>query len=457
MKAKVLSSLKAALLLSALIPAADALAQVPTTPPIPKLPLVDILTPADGQDFLLGAPIQISAVSVGFTNGVASVEFLAGTNLLGVVTNDSRALFDELAVIVWTNAAAGDYTLSAIATSPAGLSVTSAPVSISVVTNVPPVVQIVTPRNGATILGPTNILLSAVASDRIESIATVTFYNGSNALGTVTNPPAIILTNHQGVITIQNPTYSLDWSNVAPGAYTLTAVATDSGGVSTTSTPVDITVVTNLPPVVRLIEPLNGSRYFAPATIGLLADASSASSTIASVAFYAGTTEIGVATNGFTVTNGLLTIQNLYPFTWTNVGIGAYTLTAVATDATGASTTSEPVNVTVTNRPPPQIAILLPLNGEMFHAPAEVTIAAVTKNFTNPIAETVFYSGTNALGVVTNSPWPVFFWKAVPAGAYSLTATATDTKGNSATSTNVDITVTTNRVVLPVAASASAN
>src|SRR6185503_11554134 len=50
------------------------------------------------------------------------------------------------------------------------------------------------------------------------------------------------------------PNYVLTWSNVPPGQYTLTARATDSGGASSISQPVHITVSeTSPPPVVNIV------------------------------------------------------------------------------------------------------------------------------------------------------------------------------------------------------------
>jgi hypothetical protein len=117
----------------------------------------------------------------------------------------------------------------------------------------------------------------------------------------------------------------------------------------------------------------------------------------------------------------------------------------VATDNSGASSTSAPVAVTVVVPPAPQANIIYPENGAKFTAPANIYIAAVTRYFTNPIASVEFLAGTNILGVVTNSSWPTFYWKNVTAGTYSLTAVATDTAGRNATSGPVSITVSTNR------------
>jgi hypothetical protein len=222
-------------------------------------------------------------------------------------------------------------------------------------------------------------------------------------------------------------------------------VANDDGGASTTSDAVDITVVTNLPPLVKIVSPDDGARFYAPANIGLSAAADDPDGTVASVEFFAGTTSLGVVTSGVTVTNHDRKVLTYYSLTWSNVPSGAYVLTAVAVDNSGMSSTSAPVAVTVVTPPPPLVRIIYPENGSRFIAPASIYLATMTRYFTNPVASVEFRSGTDILGVVTNSSWPTFHWKNVPAGAYSLTAVATDTGGATATSLPVNITVVTNR------------
>jgi hypothetical protein len=95
---------------------------------------------------------------------------------------------------------------------------------------------------------------------------------------------------------------------------------------------------TNPPPVVMLAAPTNSATNFtAAASVTVSADADAAYNSISFVRFYANGSLLGSATN--------------LPYTVTATGIGAgnYALTAVATDGSGLSTTSAPVNITVTN------------------------------------------------------------------------------------------------------------
>ena len=95
--------------------------------------------------------------------------------------------------------------------------------------NNPPSVSITSPTNGSTFIAPWSGTIQAAASDSDGTVTNVNFLAGMTLLGSVANPTA---------------TPSLPVTNLAAGAYTLTAVATDNGGAATTSTGVNINVVT---------------------------------------------------------------------------------------------------------------------------------------------------------------------------------------------------------------------
>ena len=81
-----------------------------------------------------------------------------------------------------------------------------------------PLVSLSSPTNGAALVGPANVVLTAAASDADGSVTKVEFFSGTSLVGRATNQP-----------------YSITWSNVAPGTYTLKAVATDDKGATNTS------------------------------------------------------------------------------------------------------------------------------------------------------------------------------------------------------------------------------
>src|SRR3954466_4833852 len=94
------------------------------------------------------------------------------------------------------------------------------------VPNSPPTVSLTSPANGSTYNAPASVTLTANASDSDGTIQKVDFYyGGTNLITTVTTPP-----------------YTVNWTSVPQGSYSLTAVATDNQNATTTSAPVSITV-----------------------------------------------------------------------------------------------------------------------------------------------------------------------------------------------------------------------
>ena len=89
-----------------------------------------------------------------------------------------------------------------------------------------PVVNLTSPTMGQAFTSPATITLTASATPKNnKTITKVEFYNGSTLIGTVTTSP-----------------YRFSWTNVAASSYLLTAKAYDSGGASTVSAPVGISV-----------------------------------------------------------------------------------------------------------------------------------------------------------------------------------------------------------------------
>jgi plastocyanin len=102
-------------------------------------------------------------------------------------------------------------------------------VNVASSASVPPVVSIAGPADDAVFSAPADVTIIANATDASHAVTNVQFFANSTSLGS-TNAPG--------------PLFSLRAAGLAAGAYALTTVAADDGGLSATSPPVNISVVT---------------------------------------------------------------------------------------------------------------------------------------------------------------------------------------------------------------------
>lgn len=101
-------------------------------------------------------------------------------------------------------------------------------------TGTPPSITLWGPTNGASYVSPGNIALSATATDDDGEVVEVEF-----------------LANNVRLVEVSGPPFAMNWTNAAPGAYSLRAVAKDNSGWETTTPAVFITVSMG-PPVIDL-------------------------------------------------------------------------------------------------------------------------------------------------------------------------------------------------------------
>ena len=94
------------------------------------------------------------------------------------------------------------------------------------------------------------------------------------------------------------------------------------------------------PPSVAIGSPSEGATFSSGANITIIASANDSDGNVTKVEFFQNGNKVGEDTTGPD-----------YRVTWNNVPAGSYTLTAMATDNDSASTTSDPVHITVTEAP----------------------------------------------------------------------------------------------------------
>ena len=188
--------------------------------------------------------------------------------------------------------------------------------------NAPPDVALTSPAEGLSVNLPVTVALNATASDSDGAVTQVQFFVNGASIGTDTTSP-----------------FSASWTPGSADTYTLTAVATDNEGATTTSTAVHVTIKPpNVAPSVSITAPANGAAFTAPVTVDITASASDSDGTVASVQFFANGSALATDTT------------SPFSFAWSSMPGGTYTLTAVATDNQGLTATSAPVQIVV-NQP----------------------------------------------------------------------------------------------------------
>jgi hypothetical protein len=379
-----------------------------------SVPALDVLPPV----VAITAPVMLATVSGPTTvsatatddAGVVGVQFkLDGAAL---EAEDTTAPYS----ISWNTTAAtnGTHMLTAVARDAAGHATTSPGVSVTVANDTtPPTVTLTAPANGTTVSG--TISTSATATDDSGVVGVQFKLDGATLAAEDTTAP-----------------YSISWNTTtaANGTHTLTAVARDAAGHTTTSPSVTVTVMNDTtPPTVTLTAPANGTAV--SGTIPVSA---------------AATDDGGVAGVQFRLDGATLGAEDAtapYAVGWntTMAANGTHTLTAVARDAAGNTRISPAVSVTVMNDiTPPAVTVTVPPQGATVSA---TTTVAATASDNVAVAGVQFKLDGANLGAEDASPPYSITWDTTTTGdgSHAITAVARDGAGNQTTSLAVSVMV----------------
>jgi Big-like domain-containing protein len=303
----------------------------PILPPLPGGSLiVNVTSPSSGSTVSGTVPVSASVSIVG-TLTVANVEFFVDGNFIG---NDSAPSYS----VPWNTRTVGNgsHTLTAVARDVLGVRWTSNPRRIAVSNDITrPTVAI---NQAAAQADPTNsapinftVVFSEVVSGFTGTDVAISGTAGGTRTVSVTGGPS---------------TYNVAVSGMTNGTVIATiaaGVAQDAAGnTNTTSTSTDNSVTFNTtadttPPTVAITSPASGATV--ANTINVTANASD---------------NRGVAGVQFRLDGANLDAEDTsapYSVSWntTSAGNGSHTLTAIARDVAGNSTTSAGVTVDVSN------------------------------------------------------------------------------------------------------------
>ncbi len=230
----------------------------------------------------------------------------------------------------------------------------------------PPTVSILSPASGAYVTaGPVGFQVSAAGTN--GTLAQLQLLAGTNILTTLPFTPS--RAGFNGLIT----------GTVPPGPQSITVVATDTSGQTTTAGP--LLIVAQSPAFsVNLTSPTNGAEYPAFVHIPLAATASSPGGTITNVTFFVDGALVGAATNA------------PWKFSLREPRPGTHAIYALASDNAGFSGVSATSVVSISTIPTNQLTPFLSTNG-LFSA-----------GFAGSSSGVYFLQGATALGANNWTP-----------------------------------------------------
>jgi uncharacterized repeat protein (TIGR01451 family) len=366
----------------------------------------------------------------GTAEAFATVKLYDGATLVGTVAADSAGNWS----ITSSALPSGVHSITSTATDVAG-NVSSATAALSVtIDTTAPATATAPDLAAASDSGVSNTdnltkITTPLLQGTTEAGAIVKIYDGASLLGTVSADGT--------------GNWTFTTSALSSGVHSFTTTSTDASGNLSAASPALAVTVDTTGPAVAITSPTDGSstNNLTPTFIGT-AEAN------ATIVIKDGATVLGTTT-----ANG----AGAWTFTPSaNMAGGSHTITALATDAAGNSTTSSPVGLIVVAPPPattasPSTPDLISASDSGSSTTDDITnVTTPTFTGTSVANATInLYDGATLIGTATASAggvWSVTSSALTP-GVHSITATATANSIVSALSGALSVTIDTSTTV----------
>lgn len=186
-------------------------------------PTAEILAPTGNEEFYVGEDILVSAKAEDTDGEVQLVEFIVDDLVVESLTSPPYQ-------VALSGLEAGMYVLEVLVTDDLGAAGLSEPVLISVIqdTNIAPTAELTAPVAGTEYETGETIAISVNAADEDGTVSKVEFYAGGIKIGEDALSP-----------------YTMEWSSLNPGTYSLTAKAIDNKNKAGYSEAIEIVVAGN--------------------------------------------------------------------------------------------------------------------------------------------------------------------------------------------------------------------
>jgi len=351
-------------------------------------PVVQIISPNNGEVFQVGENIRIEAEAMDSDGEITKVEFFSNGALIGTSTSSPY-----LAVL--GSVGPGRYELRAKATDDKGAETNSNMVTIIVEgERRPPVVSITSPSTNSRFYSGDNIDIKINASSPDGQVARVELFRGNSRIATLTQSP-----------------YNFTWRNAPLGRHNLVARAFDDRGAQTNSAVVAIEVLERIElPGIALVTPVNNQVFDQGAEIGMMVMFEGNDEPVEKVEYFRGNQLIGTSSS------------SPFQFTWKNAPVGKHQIRAVAHGGRPMSKKeSEPIQITVDPKSSTVFAITAPVRDARSYEGMDITIRVQLPQSSRAIKNVEFFRGNQRIGSSSNAPYN-FTWRNVPAGQHNLVA-----------------------------------
>jgi chitodextrinase len=351
-------------------------------------PLIQIISPNNGELFLEGDDIRIEAEAMDSDGNIEKVEFFSNGILIS--TRTSAPFVASL-----NNVESGRYEITAKATDNQGAVTTSNLVAVVVESeNRPPVVTITSPNNNSKFFRGDQIEIKVNASDPDGNVEKVELFRNGSRIHTMTKTP-----------------YTFNWKNAAVGKHNLVARAYDNSGAQTNSTTVTVEVLERIElPNISLISPTNNQIFDQGDPIGLMVMFEGDDKAVEKVEYYRGNQLIGTTT------------KNPFSFDWKSAPVGRHRIKAIAYGGQPATKKeTEIINITVDAKSSQVFSITSPIRNARSYEGMNLTIRVQLPESSRKIKNVEYFRGNQRLGFSSNDPYN-FTWRDIPSGEHNLVA-----------------------------------
>ena len=355
-----------------------------------NVPTVTITAPANNHQATVGTSVTFTGTASDTLDGTISGSLNWYSSRDGSIANNTASFST-------TSLSTGTHTITANVTDTDG-NTGSNSVSVTILANTGPTMNIVRPSDGSSFTEGTNIRFSIIARDTLDG-----------GLGPNTDWYSSI----DGLINMDGGNFYIDTLSI--GTHTITANVTDTDG-NVGSASISVTILADVAPTVTITAPADNSQVTVGSSVTFTGTASDTLD---------GT--ISGSLNWYSSRDGSIA-NNTSSFNTTSLSTGTHTITANVTDTDG-NVGSSTISVQIVSADVPTVTITAPANNHKVTVGTSVTFTGTASDtLDGTISGSLDWYSSRDGSIQSNSA--SFSTTSLSTGTHTITANVTDTDGN---------------------------